>query len=57
MSTFEIIIAALVLVAVVGQFAFVVWRRNKTFFDPKHSAKARADLIEREFNKHNGDRK
>lgn len=51
------IIAILVLVAVVGQFAFIQWRRSKTFFDPKHSAKKRAELIEREFDKQNGDTK
>lgn len=57
MSTMYEIIAILVLVAVVGQFAFIQWRRSKTFFDPKHSVKKRAELIEREFDKQNGDTK
>lgn len=57
MSTIEIIIAGLVLIAIVGQFLLVRMGRNKTLFDPKHSAKKRAELIEREFDKQNGDSK
>lgn len=50
----ETIIAVLVIAAVVGQFVFIAWRRHKTFFNAKHSAKKRSELIEREFDKQTG---
>ncbi len=53
MSITEIIIAVLVLVAVIGQFVFIVWRRQRTFFKARTNAKRRAELIEREYDKQN----
>jgi sensor domain CHASE-containing protein len=57
MSTIEIIIAVLVLVAVIGQFAFVTWARSRTLFKNRENAKKRAELIEREFDRNNGGKK
>lgn len=57
MGNTEIIIAVLIVVGIVGQVAVVAWGRRKTFFDPKHSAKKRAELIEREYDKNYGEKK
>lgn len=57
MSTTEIIIAVLVLVAIVGQIAFVTWARNRTFFKDREIAKKRAQLIEDAFDRQNGEKK
>ena len=57
MGNLEIIIAVLIVVGIVGQVAVVTWGRRRTMFDPKHSAKQRAELIEREYDKQNGEKK
>jgi hypothetical protein len=57
MNKFEIIIAILVLVGIVGQFIFVTWARSRTLFKSRENAKKRAELIEREFDRNNGERK
>lgn len=57
MTDTEIIIAVLALVSIVGQWAFITWARNRTFFKDRQNARKRADLIEREFDKQNGESK
>ncbi len=55
MSTIEAIIAALVIVGVVGQYAFIVWARRRSMF--RDSAKKRAELIEKAYEKQIGEPK